>query len=163
MLGRAQTLDNTTVVQTAPCCSRRAAAGQGLDNLPFFPGKNPLGCWHMPWQAPKTMVRRAASPLPSHPFLPSTVAPHYPGISSRRRARSRLVGRVQLKELGSSGCRAHCRTGYFLAFHLAACARIPNPLQPFACASCGAAWHVLVTLRASHQRQRMKSEACKYV
>lgn len=33
--GRAQTPNTTTVVvQIVPCCSRRAAVGQGLDNLP---------------------------------------------------------------------------------------------------------------------------------
>lgn len=149
-LGRAQTPNNdAAVVPTAPCCSPGAAVGQGLDNLPFSVGKPLLGCWHTLWQAPENVVQRAASPLPSHPFLSGTVSQRCPGVSFHKR---KTAGWFLTQSLRSSAhwLPASLRSGLFLAFHFTACTSIPNPLQPSACVPCGAAQHVLFTVWTSH-------------
>lgn len=93
--------------------------------------------------------KRGAEGCLSHPFLSATVALHYPGISFCKRKSSGLV--CHAKPEGAQLAVAwRSAQGLFLAFHLAACASIPNPLQPFACVPRGAAQHVLLTVWTSH-------------
>lgn len=111
-LGRAQTPNNDAeVVQTAPCCSPRAAVGQGLDNLPFSVGNPLLGCWHTLWQAPENVVQRAASPLPSLPLWHSFSAFAWHFVPQKKKQRvgfSRKASGAQL-----TGCLPLCGVGYF--------------------------------------------------
>lgn len=148
-LGRAQTPNsNAAVAQTAPCCSRRAALGQGLDNLPFSPGKiNPSGL--LTHAAAGSRKRGVEGCLP--PSLPSLPLHHQSCPASSWH----FIPQKQQRRVGSShrACRSSARwlpgspqSSLFLAFHLAACTSIPNPLQPFACLPRGAAPRVLFTV-----------------
>jgi len=90
----------------------------------------------------ETWCGGAASPLPAHPLRSATVAPRCPGVSFRESSSSGLVGGAKP---GAALLPGSLRRGLFLAFRLAACARIANARRPFACVPRGAAQRVLVT------------------
>lgn len=127
-----------------------------------------------PWEKPFGLLAHAMAGSQNH-GVEGCLSPSLPSLPPWRSCSAlswHFIPQKSTQWVGCSGAAegaglcwlpGSLQNRLFLAFHLAACARIPNPLQPLACAPRGAARHVLLTLRASHPRQRMKSEACKYV
>lgn len=161
VLGRAQTLNNNAVVvHTAPCCSHRAAMGQGLDNLLFSLEK--------PLQAADTCCGRLQKtwcgglPLPFAP-IPSSLAQLLRMILAFHSARGAAAGwfvTESLKELSSLVAWLWA----IFSFPSPPCLhQHPKSTAAIGPAPRGAAQHVLVTGWTSRQRQRGKSEACKYL
>lgn len=118
---------------------------RGRSQTPFFPWKKPSGLLTRVVASSRKRGAGAASPLPPHPSLcrsHSALSRHL--IPQKKKQRVGLPGKAWRS--CARWLPGSLRNGLFLASHLAACARLPNPPQPLACLPRGAAQHGLLTV-----------------